>query len=43
MKKIEAFIRHEALDAIHDRFGSRSIRRAVNLHRRILETPMLPD
>ena len=31
------------LDAIHDRFGNSSVRRAVNLGRSVYEVPLLPD
>lgn len=32
-----------ALDAIHERFGNGSVRRAINVGRTLLEVPMLPD
>ena len=31
------------LDAIHDRFGNSSLRRAANLGRTVYEVPLLPD
>ena len=33
----------ETLDAIHDRFGTASLRRAGKLHRSFADVPMLPD